>query len=68
MNCPHCNKQLNYNHIPINNATTNAEYYGSSRFTFKCAHCKKKLSVYIQRVVKVNPPEIAPDDAELSYW
>jgi hypothetical protein len=67
MLCPHCNKQVNGSHIPIENAKTNAENYGSSTFYFECPKCKKRFGVVISRLIKVQKPFQVHCEHELSY-
>ena len=67
MRCPHCNKNIVDRFHEI--AETNAESYGSDWFIFECPKCKKRYSIYIERVVKISKgkPEMVSDDKPLSY-
>lgn len=65
--CPYCKtRQMNPNQ---DKAEKNCEFYGSSRFYFRCSNvaCKKVFSVYIRRQVVMGKAEECSQE-QLPSW
>jgi len=70
MKCPHCNKQPDSNtdiakYISL--AHRNVESYGSSFFTLRCPHCKKKFTFYIEVITSLGSISKANKERCLSW-